>query len=97
MSMVEALACGLPIISSTNTGVNDFIDDGKNGFIVPVQNTAAIVDKMEWFINHHEEIPRMGRIAIETASELTWDNYHKKVAAAVREIMEHEKADCFVG
>ncbi len=97
LSMVEALACGLPIISSTNTGVNDFIDDGKNGFIVPVQNTAAIVDKMEWFINHHEEIPRMGRIAIETASELTWDNYHKKVAAAVREIMEHEKADCFVG
>lgn len=96
LSMVEALACGLPIISSTNTGVNDFIEDGENGFIVPVQDTNAIVDKMQWFINHREEIPRMGRNAIKTASELTWDNYHETVAAAIKEIVEHEKADYIV-
>jgi glycosyltransferase involved in cell wall biosynthesis len=97
LSMVEAMACGLPVISSTNTGANDFIENSKNGFIVPIQDTDALVDKMQWFIKHHEEIPRMGKNAIKTASALTWDNYHKKVAAAIREIVEHEKESRFAG
>ena len=97
LSMVEAMACGLPVISSTNTGANDFIENSKNGFIVPIQDTDALVDKMQWFIKHHEEIPRMGKNAIKTASALTWDNYHKKVAAAIMEIVEHEKESRFAG
>lgn len=97
LSMVEAMACGLPVISSTNTGANDFIENSKNGFIVPIQDTDALVDKMQWFIKHHEEIPRMGKNAIKTASALTWDNYHKKVAAAIRKIVEHEKESRFAG
>ena len=97
LSMVEAMACGLPVISSTNTGANDFIENSKNGFIVPIQDTDALVDKMQWFIKHHEEIPRMGKNAIKTASKLTWNNYHEKVGAAVREIMKHEKESRFVG
>ena len=91
------MACGLPVISSTNTGANDFIENSKNGFIVPIQDTDALVDKMQWFIKHHEEIPRMGKNAIKTASKLTWNNYHEKVGAAVREIMKHEKESRFVG
>lgn len=97
LSMVEAMACGLPVISSTNTGANDFIENSKNGFIVPIQDADAIADKMQWFMNHREEIPRMGKNAIKTASALTWDNYHKKVAAAIREIVEHEKESRFAG
>lgn len=91
LAVTEAMACGLPIISSTNTGVNDFIVDGRNGFIIPVQSSDAIAKKMRWFINHREQIPEMGENAIKTAKSLTWEMYHKKVAVAVEEIIEREK------
>ena len=91
LSMVEALACGLPIISSCNTGVNDYIQDGVNGFVVPIQNSVAIAEKMQWFIEHREKIPEMGVNAIKTAEKLTWENYYKQIGDAIREIVEKEK------
>lgn len=91
LSIVEAMACGLPIISSTNTGVNDFIVEGENGFLVPIQNADAIAEKMQWFINHREEIPRMGRNAMNDASNMTWENYYRKIGIALENIMACEK------
>ena len=92
LSMVEALACGLPIISSCNTGVNDYINDGINGFIVPIQNSVAIAEKMQWFIEHRERIPEMGLNAISTSKKLTWENYYKQIACAIKDIYRKEKA-----
>lgn len=91
LSMVEALACGLPIISSCNTGVNDYISEGINGFITPIQNSIAVAEKMQWFIEHREKIPEMGLNAISTAEKLTWENYYKQIGDAIREIVEKEK------
>jgi starch synthase len=45
--MAEAMACGCPIISSTNTGGEDLYSDGKEGFIVPIRDPTAISDKMQ--------------------------------------------------
>jgi glycosyltransferase involved in cell wall biosynthesis len=39
---LEALACGLPVILTPNTGANDFVEPGRNGEIVPIRNPAAI-------------------------------------------------------
>ena len=91
LSMVEALACGLPIISSCNTGVNDYIQDGVNGFVVPIQDSVAIAEKMQWFIEHREKIPEMGLNAIKTAKKLTWENYYEKVGCAIEDIVTKEK------
>lgn len=97
LSMAEAMACGLPVISTANTGAYDIVSDAQNGFIVPIQDADAIANKMQWFINNREEIPRMGQNAMKTVSELTWDNYYKQVAAAIGEIIEREKGNCLTG
>lgn len=41
---LEALACGLPIIVTLHTGVNDFVRSGINGEIVPIRDANAIAD-----------------------------------------------------
>ncbi len=45
--MAEAMACGCPVISSTNTGGSQLYTDGVEGFIVPIRDAGAIADRMQ--------------------------------------------------
>jgi glycosyltransferase involved in cell wall biosynthesis len=38
----EAMACGLPVILTPNTGTNDFVVEGVNGSVVPIRDPEAI-------------------------------------------------------
>lgn len=42
----EALACGIPVITTINTGAADYITAGVNGYVVPVASPEAIADKL---------------------------------------------------
>jgi glycosyltransferase involved in cell wall biosynthesis len=43
-TVAEALACGLPVITTPNTGASDLIQPGVNGEIVPIRDPQAIAD-----------------------------------------------------
>ena len=43
----EAMACGCPVIASTNTGADDLFTDGVEGFIVPIRDSEAILERMQ--------------------------------------------------
>ena len=44
LTVLEALACGLPVVTTLNTGASDLIVPGKNGEIVPIRDPAAIAE-----------------------------------------------------
>lgn len=98
LSIIEAMACGLPVIATNHTGGNDIIEDGSTGFVIPIEDEKAIQEKMMWFINHREKIPQMGLSAMKTAKEMTWESYYVHVAKAVKEIIRYAKEEsCFAG
>ena len=43
-TVTEALGCGLPVITTPNTGASDFIQPGVNGEVVPIRDPQAIAD-----------------------------------------------------
>jgi glycosyltransferase involved in cell wall biosynthesis len=43
-TVLEALACGLPAITTPNTGASDLIQSGVNGEVVPIRDPQAIAD-----------------------------------------------------
>jgi colanic acid/amylovoran biosynthesis glycosyltransferase len=47
VSIVEALACGVPVISTPVTGIPEAVQDGVNGIIVPSNDAAALSEAME--------------------------------------------------
>lgn len=49
-ALMEAMALGVPCISTDVSGVRDIIEDGENGFIVPVGDKNALVEKIEILI-----------------------------------------------
>jgi N-acetyl-alpha-D-glucosaminyl L-malate synthase BshA len=42
LAALEALACGVPVIGTSGTGLVEVVDDYKNGFLLPVGDTSAM-------------------------------------------------------
>lgn len=75
MTIIEAMSCGLPIISTTNVGGSDIINSGENGYVVPIRNVQVLKDKIIELYNDVEKLKQMSENAKKTASLYTWDRY----------------------
>lgn len=65
-SIGEAMAAGLPVVSyDCVAGPSDMIDDGKNGYLVPLFDDEMFVEKLNHLMSHEEEKQRMGKEAKE--------------------------------
>jgi glycosyltransferase involved in cell wall biosynthesis len=47
VALMEAMAAGLPVISTTTTGIPELIEDGVSGLLVPPRDAAALADAIE--------------------------------------------------
>jgi len=81
-SVYEAMACGLPVITTRNAG--SIIEDGREGFIVPIQDEKALKDKISYFYNDRKQISSFGRRARIKVERYTWEDYAKKIISTYR-------------
>ena len=88
LSGIEAMACGLPIICTYNSGVSDIVEDGKSGFIVGTGSVQDITEKMQWFIDHSNDIRDMGERARQTAQKYSWQQYEVNISLALDNCVE---------
>ena len=84
---IEAMACGLPIICTHNSGVSDLVEDGETGFIIPCGDKEAIKTKLQWFAENPQRIVKMGKEAQLVAKNYSWPEYEKKVVQVIKEIV----------
>ena len=69
----EAMACGLPIISTRHAGIPELVEHGKSGFLAQERNSAELADYMIEMIenpNDWNEFGRRGREKVETSFNL---------------------------
>ncbi len=59
-STQEAMAIGRPIITTDVPGCNETVIDGVTGFLIPKWDVPALVNKMVYFIEHPEQVNKMG-------------------------------------
>jgi len=48
ITIIEAMACGLPVVASKNGGILDIISDGKNGYLFEVNNIDEMKEKIKY-------------------------------------------------
>jgi glycosyltransferase involved in cell wall biosynthesis len=90
----QALACGCPVLCSTNTGGEDLFNDGIEGFIVPVRDVMALTARMQQLADDPDLQSRMSEAALRRVRSIGgWDEYgdrweallHKLVAGSPEE------------
>jgi len=87
MALLEAMACGLPVICSENTGAKDVVREGIDGFILPARNTEALKEKITYFYRYPDKAKEMGRQArLRVESGFTWENYGERIIRAYSRI-----------
>jgi glycosyltransferase involved in cell wall biosynthesis len=76
LSMVipQMMSCGIPVIATTNTGGADLIEDGVNGFIVPIRSSQKISEKIEFLYRNPESLSSM-KEAAKNLKDFSWDAY----------------------
>jgi alpha-maltose-1-phosphate synthase len=77
--ILEAMAQGLPVITTTNTGGPDVIEDGGDGFIVPIRDPLAIADRLTWLYDDEPRRLAMGHAARRKAAEHSWARYQRRM------------------
>jgi glycosyltransferase involved in cell wall biosynthesis len=76
----QAMACGLPVIATTNTGAASLFTDGKEGFIVPIRSPEAIREKILYLYEHPEVREAMAQAARERVQRLGgWEDYGNRM------------------
>lgn len=61
----EAMAIGLPVVSTYHGGIPELVEDGKSGFLVPEKDASALADKLSYLIEHPELWSSMGQAGRE--------------------------------
>jgi alpha-maltose-1-phosphate synthase len=89
--LLEAMACGIPVITTPNTAGPDILTHGVEGFIVPIRHPEALKEKLEWCYSHPIELAEMGKSAYRKAKQLTWERYRRDLGDRVRELIYQNK------
>lgn len=66
IAMIEAMACGLPIIGTKSPGLRDYIKDGQNGVLFPVGDDKALSERILELARSRELTSRLSRGARKT-------------------------------
>jgi starch synthase len=72
----QSMACGCPVLATTNTGAEDLFTDGVEGFIVPIRDVEALRDRMQLICDDPALQQKMRAAGLERVKSLGgWETY----------------------
>lgn len=91
--ILEAMACGLPVIASTNTGGPDVVREGVDGYIVPIRDPETMADRFTRLASDRALLARMGEAARQRVADgFTWERYAARMREALARVAAGVKA-----
>jgi alpha-maltose-1-phosphate synthase len=73
---VEAMACGLPVVATHNSGAGEILQEGREGFLVPAQDDRVIADRLQQLADDPGLRLRMGELGRQRVHEIGgWREY----------------------
>ncbi|WP_225318059.1 glycosyltransferase family 4 protein [Flavobacterium luteum] len=87
--LLEAMQHSLPVISCSEGGIPDVVQDGNTGFLVPKKDSLALAEKIEVLINNPKLIKEMGQAGKMRYSELfTLEKFENNLCDIIKQAIE---------
>lgn len=81
MVQPQAMACGLPLICTTNTGGEDLITDGEEGFVLSIRNVEKLKEKLSYMYHNRDICRVMGhKSRLKVQAGYSWEDYGNRMA-----------------
>jgi starch synthase len=88
---VEAMGAGLPVITTPHTNATEVIEDGKNGYLIPIRDIDAIAMAITNLRNMDDaSFQKMRFNARQTALKYTWDAHREHVAKFITDLPSYK-------
>jgi N,N'-diacetylbacillosaminyl-diphospho-undecaprenol alpha-1,3-N-acetylgalactosaminyltransferase len=72
--LIEGLSMSKPIIASNSVGCKETVEDGKNGYLVPIKNATQLADKLRILMNDKTQRSVFGEYSREIAKKYFDEN-----------------------
>ncbi|MEM0489273.1 MAG: glycosyltransferase family 4 protein, partial [Candidatus Bathyarchaeia archaeon] len=87
-AVLEALASGLPVITTKVGGIPEIIDDGENGFLIEPFNARKLAERLLYLVENPTVAYEMGAAGRKTVEErFNWNKIIKQITAVYREVL----------
>jgi glycosyltransferase involved in cell wall biosynthesis len=91
--LLEAMACGLPVIATDRSGAEDCVAHGKDGLIIPARSADQLAEAIWWCFRHRQELPGMGKAARRTVEQrFTRAHYEERQIEVYRSLANQRGA-----
>lgn len=87
LTVVEANACGMPVIASDSPGLRDSVIHGETGFLVPHGDENSFADRIVELIKDPDLWDQLSGGGIERVKELTWERCAGETEDLIREVL----------
>lgn len=89
VALMEAMACGLPVIASKIRGNVDMIDEGKGGYLVDVTSIKQYKNAISNLIKSSDKRVSMGKYNMNRVKDYSIDNVKNKLIPIIESEGEH--------
>jgi UDP-glucose:(heptosyl)LPS alpha-1,3-glucosyltransferase len=93
LPIIEAMACGLPVVASSRAGAHEIITNGSDGIILrDPQNVEELAAALRSLITNPSLCAQLGERATRTAQTHTWDRNAQRTWEWLNEVASNKKA-----
>ncbi len=90
---LEAMGCGLPIVTTDVAGNQEIVHEGVNGFLVPVGDTEKLAQSLAWLIRDPSLRRRMGTESRRLVTPYEWRDIVRRYETIFREVVAEGAAE----